>query len=73
MTLHAVPWAYMKFHELACSYMSLYADPFFVWAAHKKFAVLVPLDMQIQTNLLLKLPQNGENGDLMRCFIQSQM
>ena len=53
--------------------MRLYADPFFVWAAHKKFAVLVPLDMQIQTNLLLKLPQNGENGDLMRCFIQSQM
>lgn len=34
---------------------------------------LFPLDMQIQTNLLLKLPKNGENVDLMRCFIQNQM
>ena len=54
MTLHAgpwvcmqfckltVPWAYMKFHELAvsCNFKSLYAVPFFVWAAHKDFAVL---------------------------------
>ena len=32
----------MKFYELTCSYMSLYAVPFFVWVAHKNFAVLVP-------------------------------
>ena len=31
MSLHAVPWACMQLHEL----------PFFVWAAHKNFAVLV--------------------------------
>ena len=36
-----VQWAYMKFHELACIFMSLHAVPFFVWAAHKNFAVLV--------------------------------
>ena len=41
MSLNKVPRAYMKFHELACSFMSLYAVPFFVWAAHKNFAVLV--------------------------------
>ena len=41
LSLHQVPWAYMKFHELAWRYMSLYAVPFFVWAAHKNFAVLV--------------------------------
>ena len=39
MSLHSVLWACMQFHELAC--MSLYAVPFFVWAAHKNFAVLV--------------------------------
>ncbi len=39
--LDAVPWACMQFHELACSSMSLYAVPFFVWGAHKNFAVLV--------------------------------
>ena len=31
----------MQLHELACSYKSLHAVPFFVWAAHKNFAVLV--------------------------------
>ena len=31
----------MQFPELACSFMSLHAVPFFVWAAHKNFAVLV--------------------------------
>ncbi len=31
----------MKFQELVCNFMSLYAVPFFVWAAHKNFAVLV--------------------------------
>ena len=41
MSLHSVPGAYMKYQELACSFMSLYAVPFFVWAAHKNFAVLV--------------------------------
>ena len=47
MQLHKVAWACMQFHELACSYMSLHAVPlawmqsFFVWAAHKNFAVLV--------------------------------
>ena len=39
--LHEGPWACMQVHELACSFMSLYAVPFFVWAAHKNFAVLV--------------------------------
>ena len=41
MSLHAVPWACMQFPELACSYLSLHAVSFFVWAAHKNFAVLV--------------------------------
>ncbi len=46
MSLHAiplqeVPWAYMRFHELACSFMSLYAIPFSVWAANKNFEELV--------------------------------
>ena len=41
MSLHAVQWAYMKFNDLTWSFMSLYAVPFFVWAAHKNFAVLV--------------------------------
>ena len=55
ISLHVSPWAYMQFpeftcslheltcslHELACSSMSLYAVPFFVWAAHKNFEVLV--------------------------------
>ena len=41
MSLHAVPWTFMKFNELACSFMSLYAVPYVVWAAHKNFAVLV--------------------------------
>ena len=31
----------MKFHELACSFMRLYAVKFFDCAAHKNFAVLV--------------------------------
>ena len=89
MSLHAVPWAYMKLHELACNFMQFlslseqltrmhagpwaciqvhelvqvhelacsslsihevtwacmpfHAVPFFVWAAHKNFAVLVIL------------------------------
>ena len=42
---HTVTWACMQFPELACSYMSLHAVPFFVWAAHKNFAVLVITDM----------------------------
>ena len=41
ISLHAVTWACMQFLELACSSMSLHAVPFFVWAAHKNFAVLV--------------------------------
>ena len=41
MSIHEVPWACMQFHELACSFMGLNAVPFFVWAAHKNFAVLV--------------------------------
>ena len=41
MSLHEVPWACMQFHELSCSFMSLNTVPFFVWAAHKNFAVLV--------------------------------
>ena len=43
--MHEVPWAKMKFQELVCSFMSMsmYAVPFFVWAAYKNFAVLVLL------------------------------
>ena len=44
MSLHVVLWPCMQFNELACSYMSLHAVPFFVWAAHKNFAVLVLVD-----------------------------
>ena len=33
----------MQLHKLAYSYMSLHAVLFFVWAAHKNFAVLVLL------------------------------
>ena len=39
--LHSNRKACIQLHELACSYMSLNAVPFFVWAAHKNFAVLV--------------------------------
>ena len=37
--------ACMQLHMLPCSYISLHAGPwaFFVWAAHKNFAVLVTL------------------------------
>ena len=41
LSLHAVPWTFMKVNELACSFISLCAVPFFVWADHKNFAVLV--------------------------------
>ena len=41
MSLHSVPLTFMKFNELACRFMSLYAVPFVVCAAHKNFAVLV--------------------------------
>ena len=41
MSLHTVPWACMKFHEVTWSSMGLHAVAFFVWAAHKNFAVLV--------------------------------
>ncbi len=50
MSLHTGPWACMQLHKLACSFMTLYAVPFFVWAAHKNFAVLVyfkPLTFRI--------------------------
>ena len=40
LSLHAVPWTFMKFNELACSFISLYAVPLFVWAAHNNFTVL---------------------------------
>ena len=50
LSLYEVPWAYMKFHELACRFMSLNAVPFFVWAAHKNFAVLVGLQKQNKIN-----------------------
>ena len=40
-SLHEVPSACMQFHELTWSSMSLHAIAFFVWAAHKNFAVLV--------------------------------
>ena len=41
MSLHAATWACMQPHKLACNYISLHAVPFFVWAAHENFAVLV--------------------------------
>ena len=56
MSLHSVPWAYMKFQELAAvtwaciafSFMSLCAVPFFVCAAHKNFAVLVWIQQELK-------------------------
>ena len=49
MSLHKVPWACMQFHELACSFMTLYAVAVFVWAAHKNFAVLVRLGLTLES------------------------
>ena len=45
--LHELAWACacMKSYELACSSMSLYAVPFFVWTAHKNFALLVVINL----------------------------
>ena len=45
ISLHAVTWACMQLHELACSYTSLHAVHFFVWAAHKNFAMLVSITL----------------------------
>ena len=42
----------MQLHKLACSYMSLHAVPFFVWAAHKNFAVLVKTRWHFNCNIL---------------------
>ena len=41
ISLHAVTYDCMQLHKLACNYISLHAVPFFVWAAHENFAVLV--------------------------------
>ena len=41
LNLHEFPWKCIQFNELACSSTSLYTVPFFVWAAHKNFKVLV--------------------------------
>ena len=43
--------SYIRLHELhehACSSLSLHAVPFFVWAAHKNFAVLVGENEQFE-------------------------
>ena len=40
-----ISWACMQFNELACSFMSLHAVPFIVWAAHKNFAVFAILNL----------------------------
>ena len=45
MSLHAGPWACMQLHNLAWSFMRLCTVPFFVWAAHKNFEVLVYDDL----------------------------
>ena len=65
MSLHAVPWACMQFFDLACSYISLLALPFFVWAAHKNFEVLVDFQLQKQqckTHLWICLIFKGLDG-----------
>ena len=36
----------MQFHKIAWGLMSLYAVPFFVWAAHKNIEVLVPQEIK---------------------------
>ena len=41
MQVHELACSPLSLHEVPCIYMSLYAVPFFVWAAHKNFAVLV--------------------------------
>ena len=50
----------MQLHKLACSYMSLHTVPFFVWAAHKNFAVLVSTFCS-SSNLIVTL-----SADLLR-------
>ena len=39
--MHADPWVCLQLHMLACRSMSLHAVSFYVWAAHKNFAVLL--------------------------------
>ena len=58
--VHADPWACMLLHKLACSYISLHTVPFFVWAAHKNFAVLVSTFCS-SSNLIVTL-----SADLLR-------
>ena len=49
----------MQLHKLACSYMSLHAVPFFVWAAHKNFAVLVDLKAVFRKQFRYPLVNTG--------------
>ena len=60
LNFNEVQWAYMVFPEIACSCMSLYAVPFYVWAAHKNFAVLVEKE-KLSTWLLSKCGDAGRS------------
>ena len=70
MSLYAVPWAYMKFYKLAYSSMSLYAVPFFVWAAHKNFAVLVLTEWMLCNSFGLNLEQMDLKSKTMMEWLQ---
>ena len=60
MSLHEGPWACMQLHKVACSYISLHAVLFFVWAAHKNFAVLVMIITGYQVNVHNRICYNSE-------------
>ena len=75
MRFHAAYWfemhAVSEFHELSCSFMSVDAIHFFVWAAHKNFAVLVlsspgpsPGPCPIRPPSRIIVPQKREKKDL---------
>ena len=60
LSLIADPWACMQFPELSCSSKTLHAVPFFVWAAHKNFAVLVMIITGYQVNVHNRICYNSE-------------
>ncbi len=63
----------MKFHELAWSFMSLYAVPFFVRAAHKNFAVLVYFEKYWIKFLCLKYENQDINLGVMSSKILDKL
>ena len=72
---HGTPWLHKvppcsKVHELAHSSMSLYAVPFFVWAAHKNFAVLVLTEWMLCNSFGLNLEQMDLKSKTMMEWLQ---